>query len=354
MLKHHSKLVLCLSKLPRKFVIIAILAFSALSGTASLAQVVILPGAGPRTLSGIITDTLGTPIPNADVQIVSLNLRTRSGVDGTFRFNEIAPGTYRINARSIGHVAPSQTVVVGEQGGSVRIAMIRFATVLPSRVTSAVQTGLGGIIGDTAYRALPGVKVTVIGGAKETVTDSAGAFFVSLPEGKYVLRLEREGYARQIMGVTIPKEEGRRVAAWMVPHAGPANIIEAQALFDLAQRMVRVSPASSKFFSRGDLEAKNILDLQALARQWSNGQISTECTVTIGGTMGVQIPLATVITSDVEFVELYLQSKADGGGGTRGVTSMNGSNTAITASTSVRPGTKKECGNLSLLVWLRN
>lgn len=305
-----------------------------------------------HAVTGTITDTLGYPLGNADVSIPKLGKRTRTKSDGTFRFDSIAPGSYTIAARSIGYIAPAKSVTVRAQDVDITIEMIRFATVLPSVVSSAKQTGLSGIIGDTTYRALENVKISVMGSGKSALTDSAGAFYIDLSEGQYMLRVERDGFARQLVGVSIPKDEGRKIAAWMVPQSGPANVMQGVALFDLNQRLMRVSPASAKFFTRLDLEEKGILDLAGLARRWAAGQINGECRIAMGGSPA-PIPLSTVLTSDIEFVELYLPT-GTAGGPPRGVTSLNGANSQIQASTSVRPPTQSDCGNLAMTVWLRN
>lgn len=308
--------------------------------------------AGPRTLTGIVTDTLGTPIADVDVLVIKLQRRMRTRGDGTFKFDSIPPGTYDLRARGIGLIAPSPTVVVGPNGGAVRIRMIRLGTILPAMVTTAKLGGLSGVIGDTSYRAMPGVTVTVLGTGQAVQTDSTGSFFVPLRPGQYMLRIERDGFARQMVGVSVPENEGRRVAAWLVPQSGPANHVEAQQLFDLDQRLMRVSMASSKFFSREDLEKQGLADLHALALRWANGIVTAECEVSLNGGPRT-VPLGRLSSSEVEFVEVYLPSKTEAGAQTRGVTSIGGHQTKFTTSLAVRPSVKPSCGNLALVAWLR-
>ena len=306
---------------------------------------------GPNTLSGLVTDTLGQPIGNADVFIAELRRRTRTSPDGAFRFDSVKAGTYDVSARSIGYVARTYRVAVRADGGSVYIRMIRIGISLPSMITTADRGGLSGIIGDTAYRAMAGVRVTVMGTSSTALTDSTGAFFLPLKPGRYMVRLDLAGHARQLIGVTIPENEGRRIAAWMAPRFGSPNPQEGANLFDLNQRIMRVSPVSSKYFSREDMERQGIGDLQELARRWAVGPISPDCFVKINGGPR-QVALWELTAADLEFVEVYLPSNV-GGAGRRGVTSINGMSTRMTTSTSVRPTTSKDCGNLGLIVWLR-
>lgn len=306
---------------------------------------------GPNTLSGLVTDTLGRPIANADVFVAELRRRTRTSPDGAFRFDSVKTGSYDVSARSIGYIARTYRVAVRADGGSVYIRMIRIGISLPSMITTAERGGLSGIIGDTAYRAMPGVRVTVMGTSSTAFTDSAGAFFLPLKPGRYMVRLELEGHARQLIGVTIPENEGRRIAAWMAPRFSSPNPQEGANLFELNQRIMRMSPASSKYFSREDMDRQGIADLQELARRWAVGPISPDCFVKINGGPR-QVALWELTAADLEFVEVYLPSNV-GGAGTRGVTSINGMPTRMTTSTSVRPSTSKDCGNLGLIAWLR-
>jgi hypothetical protein len=307
--------------------------------------------AGPNTLSGMVTDTLGQPIANADVLIAELRRRTRTASDGAFRFDSVKAGSYSVSARSIGYVARSYRVNVRDDGGSVYIRMIRIGISLPSMITTAERGGLSGIIGDTAYRAMAGVRVTVMGTSSTAFTDSAGAFFLALKPGRYMGRLDLEGHTRQLIGVTIPENEGRRIAAWMAPQFSASNAQEGANLFELNQRLMRMSPASSKYFSREDMERQGIADLQELARRWAVGPISPDCFVRVNGGPR-QVALWELTAADLEFVEVYLPSNV-GGAGTRGVTSINGMPTRMTTSTSVRPQSSRDCGNLGLIVWLR-
>lgn len=331
---------------------IALLLTLLLSTPAVNAQVNIPKPAGPRTVTGIVTDTMGIAMGNVDVIIATLRKITRTKEDGTFRLDSVPIGRYAVTARKIGYLGLTPRVVVGPEGGSVHIEMIRYNTVMPSMITIAKAGGLSGIIGDTAYHALPNVKVTVLGGGESAVTDSSGAFFIPLRAGKYMLRLDQDGYARQTIGISIPENEGRSIAAWMVPQQGKSNPMEGRNLFDLNERMVRASPVSSEYYAREDMEKKGMLDLQALARHSANGRITPDCMVTVDGGPR-RTSLASLTTSEVEFVEVYQPTKT-GGGGVRGVTSLKAPNTTThTTATGTRPSVNPDCGNLGIIVWLR-
>ena len=49
---------------------------------------------GPRTLSGVVTDTLDNPLEDVDVLIIQLQRRVRTRSDGSFQFDSVKTGVY--------------------------------------------------------------------------------------------------------------------------------------------------------------------------------------------------------------------------------------------------------------------
>ena len=309
----------------------------------------------PGVLRGVVTDTLGNAISDAEVVLTQLRRQVRTRADGGFQFDSVKAGTYRVSARRLGYVARAYQVVVSAEGGSVEIRMIPIGYTIAAVTTTAEIGGLSGVIADTAFRALKDVQVTALGTGKSVRTDSAGAFFMPLKAGQYLLRIERDGFSRQTKSVMITEAEGRKIAAWLVPRSGPPNHFESNELFDLNQRIMRSSAVTAKFFTREELVRQGLHDLSALARNWANGRITSECDVGIGGVPNLKIPLSLLLVSEVEFVEVYMPSNfAGGGSGTRGKTSLSGNPTKFTTPTGpARPASLPSCGNLALVAWLR-
>ena len=306
--------------------------------------------AGPGTLIGMVTDTLGQPLADVSVELASVKRRTRTNADGAFRFDSLKAGPFEVTTRKLGYVAEMYGVTVRPEGGSLYIKMVRLGTYLPSMVSTAERGGLSGILGDTTYRPVGGVKVRVLGTAFAAESDSTGAFFLPLSPGQYMVVLERDGFARQRVGVSIPENEGRKIAAWMVPMIGRPNPLEGANLFDLGQRTMRVSPATSRFLTREDMQKQGLDELQEVARLYAGRLPQPDCMVIINGGPRM-LPLWQISAADVEFVEVYLPSNV-GGAGVRGVTSIAGRPTTLTTSTSVRPPISQECG-VGLIAWLR-
>lgn len=209
-------------------------------------------------------------------------------------------------------------------------------------VTAATRTGLFGTISDTALHALRDVRVSVAGSGRSARTDSAGKFFMALRAGSYMLRVDRDSFAVQTFGVTVPKDSGREVAVWLVPQSKrnrAVYAVESRRQFELDQRMVRAHPNGSRYYTRDQLLGLGITDMARLARQWAQGTIDALCLINVMGTAhesGYFVPLGSVVTDEAEFVEVYF------GGGRASRTTM---------STGAAGGSS--CGNVNIKVWLR-
>ncbi len=286
----------------------AIVVLAALVSSVVRSQPVAPKPAGPNTLSGIVVDSAGVAIPDATVYVVELRRQSRTRDNGTFRFDSVKAGTYTVGARAIGFISGTGRVAVGADGGVAIIEMIRVSFALPSMITKATRGGLSGVIGDTSYRAMVGVTVRVLGsGVGSAVTDSTGEFFLPVKPGTYMVRLEREGYGRQIIGVTVPEKEGRRIAAWMMPRTERVNPVEGKNLFDLEQRPIRRGPVGSKLYTRESLTRLNIRDAREAAQRFLARPIrdgdTDGCAYISGGPQTA--PMWSISADDIELLEVY-------------------------------------------------
>jgi iron complex outermembrane receptor protein len=69
-------------------------------------------------LSGRLLNSLsGDPIPGATVQIDELKRETTSAADGTFTFDNVAPGTYHLSVRANGYSTRRTEIAVSSAGG---------------------------------------------------------------------------------------------------------------------------------------------------------------------------------------------------------------------------------------------
>ena len=79
----------------------------------------------PGSIYGVVTDkAMGEPIKNAGVELQPVGLKTVTGSDGQFEFNEVAVGTYTIFVTKTGYVDTSSNITVksGQQAkGDVQL-----------------------------------------------------------------------------------------------------------------------------------------------------------------------------------------------------------------------------------------
>ena len=264
------------------------------------------PPAGPRTIVGVVTDTSDVAfLDSVQVTINALTRRTFSAGDGKFRFDNVKPGKYQVSARRIGYQPQVATVVVGDSGGAVRFALMPLAFSLPTIVTSASQLGLSGVIGDTAYDILEGAEVRTIGGSRITRTDSLGKFHLDLPPGRYAIRVSKEGYATNMMSVTIPDDSGRKIVSWLAPADRGLNNRMTAALLDMEHRRNMALAPYSKVYTHEDITKLKFEDLHQISVAGSGLMLEDGCMAYVDGGAGPQVPLWSLSASELEMVEVY-------------------------------------------------
>lgn len=261
-----------------------------------------LPEPVPGVIAGIVVDSANVPIRNIAVYLYERREQVRTGPDGRFRFSGIDKGTYTLSARSVGFIGATERLKVPAKGAVVRLKLTQLERGLPAVITTASRGALAGIVADTALRALGDATVKLMGTSYSAKTDSAGRFYFAAKPGSYLLRVERTGYARQLIGVTVPANEGREVAVWLT--AGPTreNPVVGANLFDFEQRHIRARQVTYQFFSRDDLSATGATDvMQAAARKTAMPVDFSACAYLDGGP--AVAPLWSIAVGEVEFME---------------------------------------------------
>ncbi len=118
----------------------ALLGILLAAGTAPAAP----PGPPPFTaLGGIVKDSTGRSLPNAQVAIPELNRGTTTNDEGRFTFHNIPAGTYHVRAQLIGYRPGHADVTVPATGPDVdvTITLVSSPLRLSSIVVSASPTG---------------------------------------------------------------------------------------------------------------------------------------------------------------------------------------------------------------------
>jgi len=313
-----------------------------LAATSVDAQQPTLPKpAGPKTLVGIVTDTIGNPLDSVELTISSLKRHAMSGADGTFRFDDIKPGPYQVVARRLGYYPQMQSATVDDNGATISFSLLLGVRALPPVVSSIARGGLSGVIGDTAYNIVSEAQISVIASDHRTLSDSMGRFFLDLKPGKYMVNVSRPGYRTRLVSVTVPNDSGRRMTVWLTPtNVGQYNR-DAMAFDALAARLARRNPVWSNIYTREDINRMGIEDGIQLAQVGAGKRMDDTCSAIIDGGPR-RLPLWAIETADIEAMETYTTPPPR-----RTVTSINRNQPIRTQAQAT-----SACG-ATVFVWLR-
>ena len=119
-----------------------------------------------RSISGVITNTDGTPLVGATVAVKNQNINTSTGIDGSFTLS-VPAGKIVLNISFVGYKA--QELTVGAKESKVDITM----EVTGAQMEEVVVTGYGVIKGRTVTGAITSVtSVTLYEDIKRKIVDS--------------------------------------------------------------------------------------------------------------------------------------------------------------------------------------
>jgi hypothetical protein len=267
------------------------------------------PPAGPKTLVGIVSDTAGNPVDSVEVFITAVKRRTMSGPNGAFRFDDLKSETYDVSTRRLGYLPQLRKVKVGDEGGTTAFSLVPYMRGLPPVVSSSSRGGLSGVIGDTAYNIVSGAQISVMASDRRTVSDSTGSFFLDLKPGKYMVRVNRSGFASRLVSVTIPNDSGRRMVVWLSPSSRGESAREEWAIENLNARLVRRNPVWSTIYSREDINKMGMTDAAQLATIGARKRVDDNCPAIIDGGP-TTAPIWAFAASDIETMETYTPKPA--------------------------------------------
>ncbi len=272
----------------------------------------------PRgALSGTVIGSDSAPIPDVLVQLrretgtgEGITYVARTDDDGYYRFAAVGAGRYTVVGKRIGFDSAAAAVQVAD-------TRVQRDLVLASRGyggdtvrVRARFAGVTGVVGDFALMApMSGASVRILGGDPPSTTDSTGRFAIELTPGRsYALRVERTGYAPQLMAFTLPTSHQRlEVAVLLDSAARPVKDGWKWAELDQRQRVNRYGSAHISRAELRETEATNLhVALQYTAAAGNRGlTIPRAPCVFIDGVAKPTLTLDAVAIARVEFIELY-------------------------------------------------
>jgi hypothetical protein len=237
--------------------------------------------------------------------------------------------------RRLGFEITVAQYLVADSGGVARFCLVPEARGLAPMITSARRSGLAGVVGDSAYKALAGAEVRAVGENRVTQTDSTGNFYLPLKPGTYAIWVSKPGFDRQTLSVTIPPDSGRQVAVWL---GSPRPDKNRRTFYqeELRGRLLRANSLYASIVSSEKIGLYSV-DLARVAQAESKGgRIRDDCEAVIDGGP-TTLPLYMIDKNDVAMMEVYVNRGRRGGatsilsGSTRPPTSVGMSNPQCTA-----------------------
>jgi hypothetical protein len=230
---------------------------------------------GGPLLSGVVTDTLGVPLPLAELIAVGVGdggggrnwQVARTDAAGRFAFRDIRPGQYALTVRRIGY-NPIQVTIELRDGApqSVQFELVPRPQQLPDVLVDveADRGGPGplfrGTVVDENRTPLEEAEVVVGGFSPRTSgpfqrnTDARGRFaFPELGPGRYAVTVRRVGYTPLQASLALQPDSARNVQFVMTtwPQDLPEIVVERRN--NLVRGARRASVFGGVFLTRDDI-----------------------------------------------------------------------------------------------------
>jgi hypothetical protein len=206
--------------------IIVLSALVALRAAGAFAQAA--PAVAPSTLAGIVRDSSGRPVSDAEVILRDANRGTRTNDRGEFTLADVPPGKYLVWFRRLGYTSVEYNWLArsGERT-EIRVKLTPIARALDPVVVRAEEekrakgrSSILGLVVDTEGKPIDEAEVQLVGADRAAVTRENGGFlFRPLPVGNYVVRVRKLGYEPNIITLELQDADDREVIVRMHPLA---------------------------------------------------------------------------------------------------------------------------------------
>jgi hypothetical protein len=115
-----------------------------LIAAAALAGMPEMMRAQDGTVRGVVSDTTGAPISDADISIVELHQLARTDAQGRFTFTRLPRGEHEVTVRHLGFNPETVKIIVNDMAYSFNVTLTRQAVVLDGvDVNEAMTRGRG-------------------------------------------------------------------------------------------------------------------------------------------------------------------------------------------------------------------
>lgn len=297
--------------------------------TTALPLAMLLPIAGslasqaaPRTVSGVVQDSAGRPLPDAVVVLDPNDQRraTEADAQGRFRFEKVKPGEHQLRTVWIGYQPDDRTIDVPDSGMVVRIVLAALTARLD---TIRVIARRGGLIGTTvvskSLRALGGADVDVLGTRFRARTKADGRFvFPALRPGGYVVKASRSGFKSVFISVAVRRGDASEVSMALDSLIGKSDALRENLFRDMRMRVDKRSTNNSVIVPSIELRSRGAASLDVALMFTPSFLVKglkitgQEC-VFVNGKYARAQSLKNFSADEVSMVEVYGSGQEDGG-----------------------------------------
>jgi hypothetical protein len=209
----------------------------------------------------VVRDMFGAVVQGATVNAGNDGRRATTDAQGRFRVEGLpSRDSLEIVVRRLGYLPLvfRAALVPGENIFTFELQQI--AQMLEAMRTEVPESGLSGIVGDTAFDIVPGASITSVVHRTGVLSNEKGQFVID-PEapGADMLLVQRPGFHPRLVSFTMPAKGGLKLVVWLTPIdaqlSGDArralsepSISLLQALQDFGQRR-RYAPAATTTFA---------------------------------------------------------------------------------------------------------
>jgi hypothetical protein len=307
----------------------------------------------PATLTGVVRDSAGSPIGEAEITVRDLGRTTRAGATGAFTLAGLPPGAHEVWFRRLGYrsVEYNWSARAGETT-EVAVTLHAIARTLDPVVVRADEdrrmrgtSSILGIVVDTAGNPVDEAEVGLVGANRIAVTRTNGGFlFRPLPLGPYLIRVRKLGYAPATMTVTLRDRDDREVLLRITPLPAQLDAMviaersgygSSQRIYDELDERMRWHDFKTIVLGRDELDrfkgwsldyavaGMGLPGLEVLAqRRASRGPGSidrrgtqqamagvgagmSDACILLNGKTQLHQPLSAFTTADLELIEIY-------------------------------------------------
>lgn len=305
------------------------------------------------TLTGVVHDSTGVPIADAEIIVRDVGRTMRAGERGEFSIADVSPGTHEVWFRRLGYTSVEYNwkARAGERT-EIAVTLHAIAHTLDPVVVRAEEdrrmhgsSSILGMVVDTAGNPIDEAEVQLVGADRVAVTRANGGFlFRPLPVGTYLVKARKLGYEPSMMTVRLQDRDDRQVLLRITPLAAQLDAMVIaersgyganQRVYDELDQRMRWHNFKSIVWGRDDLErfrgwsldyavgAMGVAGLEILAqRRMARGPRSinprgtqqttsgvgagvVDACILLNGRQQLHQPLSAFSTADLELIEIY-------------------------------------------------